>query len=144
MSTYDEQMASQSQQEYQTQQPVQHSQQVYPTQQPPQQPQTVYVQQPYHTTQPQPTLQSTQAAAPVPVNAAPTTSFLGLDVASSTFWKGALLGAGITLLVTSETVQKTVMKGITKMMTATSSGIEELKEKYEDAKAEVDAEDAGI
>ena len=133
MSTYDEQTAQQPQQIYQTQQPVQH-------------PQTVYVQQPNYTAQTAPVYQNVQPTVPVtaPTTTTFPTSFLGLDVSSSAFWKGALVGAGITLLVTNETVQKTVMKGMTKMMSATSSGIEELKEKYEDAKAEVDAEDAGI
>jgi len=145
-----QQPAQQPQQVYQTQQPAQQPQQVYQTQQPAQQPQAVYVQQPYYQTQTVPTAQAVQATAPVPVlktvpaAISPVTTYLGLDVSAPTFWKGALLGAGVTLLVTNETVQKTVMRGMTKMMTATSSGIEELKEKYEDAKAEVDAEDAGV
>lgn len=78
-----------------------------------------------------------QQAPPVP------STFLGLDTASSTFWKGAIFGAGVALLVTSETVQKAVVKTVSRGMAAASAGVEELKEKFEDAKAEVEAEAAG-
>ncbi len=86
---------------------------------------------------PQQPMAQQQAYVPAP------TSFLSLDVSSATFWKGAVLGAGVTLLVTNETVQKAVVKTFSKVMAATSAGIEEMKEKYEDAKAEVEAEAAG-
>lgn len=79
--------------------------------------------------------QSVQALPPV----APTT-VLGFDVQDSQFWKGALLGAAITLLVTNETVQKGVVKTVSKLTLAAQSGIEEMKEKIEDAKAEAEAE----
>ncbi len=72
----------------------------------------------------------------------PTASFLGLDLSSATFWKGAVIGAGVALLVSSETVQKAVVKTVSRGMAAASAGIEELKEKFEDAKAEVEAEAA--
>lgn len=77
-----------------------------------------------------------QAVAPV----APTTSILGLDVQDSTFWKGALLGAAVAMLVTNETVQKGVVKSVSKLTAAAQSGVEEMKEKFEDAKAEALAE----
>ncbi len=77
-----------------------------------------------------------QAVAPV----APTTSILGLDVQDSTFWKGALLGAAVSMLVTNETVQKGVVKSVSKLTAAAQSGVEEMKEKFEDAKAEAIAE----
>ena len=77
--------------------------------------------------------------APVPAQS----SLLGLDVSSSAFWKGALVGAGVTVLLTSETVQKAVVKTLSRGMAAASAGVEEMKEKYEDAKAEVEAEAAG-
>jgi len=86
------------------------------------------------------------AAESVPQNpAAPPapSTFLGLDAGSSTFWTGAILGAGLALLVTSETVQKAVVKTVSKGMAAASAGVEEFKEKFEDAKAEVEAEAAG-
>ena len=72
--------------------------------------------------------------------ALPATSVLGLDVQDSQFWKGALLGAAVTLLVTNESVQKGVVKTVSKLTLAAQSGIEEMKEKFEDAKAEAEAE----
>lgn len=78
-----------------------------------------------------------QPPAPAP------STFLGFDISSATFWKGAVIGAGVTLLVTSETVQKAVVKTVSKGMAAASAGVEELKEKFEDARAEVEAEAAG-
>ncbi len=82
--------------------------------------------------------QPAQAAYP----AVPTTSILGLDVQDSQFWKGVLLGAAVTLLVTNETVQKSVVKTVSKLTLAAQCGIEEMKEKFEDAKAEAHAETA--
>jgi hypothetical protein len=80
--------------------------------------------------------QQIHPAAPV----APTTSVLGLNVQDSQFWKGALLGAAVTLLLTNESVQKGVVKGVSQLSAAAQSGIEEMKEKFEDAKAEAKAE----
>ena len=84
-----------------------------------------------------------QEATPVQQVPAPSTTVLGLDVKSSTFWTGAAVGAGLALLVTNESVQKGVVKTFSKMMAAVGGGIEEIKEKYEDAKAEVEAEATG-
>ncbi|PID76574.1 MAG: hypothetical protein CSB24_05895 [Deltaproteobacteria bacterium] len=70
----------------------------------------------------------------------PAASALGVDVQDTTFWKGALIGAAVTLLVTNETVQKGVVKTVSKLTMAAQTGIEEMKEKYEDAKAEAKAE----
>lgn len=72
--------------------------------------------------------------------ATPANSFLGLDLQSNQFWKGALIGAAVTLLITNESVQKGVVKAIAKVTAAAQSGIEEMKEKFEDAKAEAIAE----
>lgn len=83
-------------------------------------------------------------AVPQAPQAPPATStFLGLDAGSATFWKGAAVGAGLALLMTSETVQNAVVKTVSKGMAAASAGVEEFKEKFEDAKAEVEAEAAG-
>ncbi len=97
-----------------------------------QQPQMFYQQQPATPVYQQPA----QLAYP----AAPTTSTLGLDIQNSQFWKGALLGAAVALLVTNETVQKGVVKTVSKLTLAAQCGIEEIKEKFEDAKAEAHAE----
>lgn len=77
------------------------------------------------------------------VPAARPATFPGMNVTAPAFWTGAVVGAGLTLLVTNERVQKTMVKAVSRVMAATSSGIEEMKEKYEDAKAEVEAEAAG-
>jgi len=74
-----------------------------------------------------------------PIPAAPA-SFQGLGMGTATFWKGTVVGAAVTLLLTNETIQKGVVKTFSKVMAAASGGIEELKEKYEDAKAEVESE----
>ncbi len=73
----------------------------------------------------------------------PPSSVLGVNVQDSQFWKGALLGAAVALLVTNESVQKGVIKGISSLSAAAQSGMEEMKEKFEDAKAEAKAEMAG-
>ncbi len=56
---------------------------------------------------------------------------------SSQFWKGALIGAGIALLLGNETVQKSLMKGATSLFNAAQAGVEEIKEKFEDIRAEM-------
>ena len=73
-----------------------------------------------------------------PQFANPTDSqWLGMNFRDDQFWKGVLLGAALTLLVTNETVQKTLMKGTASVWTAAQSGVEEVKEKFEDVKAEI-------
>lgn len=53
------------------------------------------------------------------------------------FIKGALIGAVATFLLTNENAQRTLFKGFAKISELFEAGIEELKERYEDAKAEV-------
>jgi len=100
-----------------------------------------------NTTEPAATAETKVYAVPqnaaVQQDPAVPSTFLGLDVSSSTFWTGAALGAGVALLMTSETVQKAVVKTVSKGIAAASAGVEELKEKFEDAKAEVESEAAG-
>ncbi len=68
---------------------------------------------------------------------APGYSILGLNLSDGNFWKGALIGAAVTLLVTNDTVQKTIMKGVATAYSAAQNGVGELKEKFEDAQAEL-------
>ena len=72
---------------------------------------------------------------PVPASSA---SALGswLDYSNSSYLKGLLIGAGATLLVTSPAVQSAVVKGAVATWTAVVGGIEEIKERVRDAKAE--------
>ncbi|BBO90529.1 YtxH domain-containing protein [Desulfosarcina ovata] len=71
------------------------------------------------------------------VPAAPT-SALGswFDYTNSSYIKGLLLGVGVTLLVTSPPVQNAVIKGTVAAWSAVVGGIEEVKERVRDAKAE--------
>lgn len=70
-----------------------------------------------------------------------TQNFLGnlLDSNNSKqdFLKGALIGAVATFILTNENAQKAIFKGFAKVSSLFESGIEELKERYEDAKAEI-------
>ena len=77
-------------------------------------------------------------AVGVPQFANPADSqWLGMNFQDDQFWKGVLLGAVAALLVTNDTVQKAVMKGTASVWTAAQSGVEEVKEKFEDVKAEI-------
>ncbi len=67
-------------------------------------------------------------------------AFLGLAPQDAQFWKGVALGAAVTVLLTNESVQKGIVTAVARMTAAAQSGIEEMKEKFEDAKAEAIAE----
>ena len=58
------------------------------------------------------------------------------DYTNGSYLKGLLLGAGVTLLVTSPTVQNAVIKGSVAAWSAVVGGIEEVKERVRDARAE--------
>jgi hypothetical protein len=70
--------------------------------------------------------------------AASTTPTLGswFDYSNPSYIKGLLLGAGATLLVTSPAVQNAVIKGAVAAWSAVVGGMEEIKERIRDAKAE--------
>jgi hypothetical protein len=71
------------------------------------------------------------------VQAYPPSTFLGLNFRDQQLWKGAILGAAVTLLLTSETMQKGIIRGVAKMYGAVQGGIQEIKEKFEDVQAEM-------
>ncbi|MGP1580602.1 MAG: YtxH domain-containing protein [Wolinella sp.] len=58
------------------------------------------------------------------------------------FLKGALIGAAVTFLLTNETAQKSIFKAFAKATSMMQMGIEELKERYEDVKAELEAQES--
>ena len=58
---------------------------------------------------------------------------------SGDFIKGALLGAAVTYLLTNKNVQDTIFKAFGKGSQLFSAGIEELKERYEDTKPQMQA-----
>jgi len=68
-----------------------------------------------------------------------TDSLLG-SFDTENFIKGALIGAIGAYLLTNEKAQKTIFKGIAKTVNMFQAGIEEMKERYEDAQAELEAE----
>lgn len=55
------------------------------------------------------------------------------------FLKGALIGAGVAFLLTNKTTQKAIFQGFSKGSELVQAGIEELKERIEDAKAQTEA-----
>lgn len=55
------------------------------------------------------------------------------------FVKGALIGAGVTFLLTNKTTQKAIFNGFSKGSELVQAGIEEMKERIEDAKAQMEA-----
>lgn len=63
-------------------------------------------------------------------------SFLNGD-----FVKGALIGAGVAFLLTNKTTQKAIFNGFSKGSELVQAGIEELKERMEDAKAQMEAKE---
>jgi hypothetical protein len=71
------------------------------------------------------------------VPAAPPSS-LGswFDYTNPSYIKGLLIGAGVTLLVTNPTVQAAVVKGAVSAWSVVVGGIEEIKERIRDARAE--------
>lgn len=57
------------------------------------------------------------------------------------FVKGALIGAGIAFLLTNKTTQQAIFNGFSKGSELVQAGIEELKERIEDAKAQMEAKE---
>ncbi|PID40001.1 MAG: hypothetical protein CR984_05470 [Proteobacteria bacterium] len=70
------------------------------------------------------------------VPTAPSTVTTWFDFSNPNYIKGLLVGAGATLLVTNPTVQNAVVKGAVAAWSAVVGGIEEVKERIRDAKAE--------
>lgn len=55
------------------------------------------------------------------------------------FVKGALIGAAVTFLLTNKGAQDTIVKAVSKGNEFFQAGMEEMKERFEDAKAQMDA-----
>ena len=55
------------------------------------------------------------------------------------FVKGALIGAAVTFLLTNKGAQETIMKAASKGSELFQAGMEELKERFEDVKAQMEA-----
>ncbi|PIE70022.1 MAG: hypothetical protein CSA22_10190 [Deltaproteobacteria bacterium] len=63
-----------------------------------------------------------------------------VNFSDSSYLKGFLLGAGVTLVATNPTIQKQVIKGAVKVWSLFQSGVEEVKEQFQDVKAEMTQE----
>jgi hypothetical protein len=74
--------------------------------------------------------QQTVVAAP------PSTVASWFDYTNTSYLKGLVVGAGVALLVTNPTVQSVVVKGAVAAWTAVVGGVEEIKERVRDARAE--------
>lgn len=72
-------------------------------------------------------------------NATDNSSFLS-TFNNAEFVKGALIGAAVGYLLTNEKAQKTIMKAVAKGGEMLQMGVEEVKERFEDVKAEMKAE----
>jgi hypothetical protein len=58
------------------------------------------------------------------------------------FLKGLLVGAAAAYILTNESGQRTAIKGAVKAWTAVQGGLEEVKERFQDAEAELHAAEA--
>ena len=76
-----------------------------------------------------------QAGAAYPRQAQQTSPFLNFS--NDRFLKGLLIGAAATYLLTNESVQRTAIKGVVQVWSALQGGIEEAKERFHDAEAEL-------
>ncbi len=73
----------------------------------------------------------------------PQSTFLGFNFQDQQLWKGVILGAGITFLLTNDNVQKSIIKGTAKLYGLIQGGVQEIKEKFEDVQAEMRQESKG-
>jgi hypothetical protein len=62
------------------------------------------------------------------------------EFSNSCYLKGLLIGTGITLLITNSTVQKALVRGVVKIWSLVQGGVEEVKEQFLDAHAEMSQE----
>jgi hypothetical protein len=75
--------------------------------------------------------------AALAARAAPAQPALGLG--SDRFVRGLFIGAAAAYLLTNEEVQRTVIKGAVKVWSSVQGGLEEAKERFRDAEAEIQA-----
>ncbi len=72
-----------------------------------------------------------------PKNTSKLAAFFGTSTTQKDMLKGVLVGAVATFILTNEDAQKAIFKSFAKLSSLLEVGVEELKERYEDAKAEV-------
>lgn len=66
-----------------------------------------------------------------------------LNFSNERFLKGLLIGAAAAYLLTNESVQRSAIKGVVKAWSMLQGGVEEIKERFHDAEAEIRAAEAG-
>lgn len=62
------------------------------------------------------------------------------QIKNDRFYKGMLVGAVATYVLTNDNVQKSIIKSVAKLFMKVEESVEEFKEKVEDVKAEIKAE----
>ena len=77
-------------------------------------------------------------AAQIPVSAPPS----GSTLTNPRFIRGALIGAAAAYLLTNENVQQAMIKSAVKTWSLVQGGVEEMKERFRDAEAELHAAQA--
>jgi len=65
-----------------------------------------------------------------------------VSVSRGHFLKGLLIGAAATYLITNDSVQKTAIKSAVRVWSSVQGGMEEIKERFRDAEAEIQASEA--
>lgn len=65
------------------------------------------------------------------------------SVLGTPYVQGMLIGAAVTYLLTNESVQKAIIRGVARVIGSVQGGIEEMRERYRDAEAEMAAEAEG-
>jgi len=74
--------------------------------------------------------------------AAPQQSGSPVSVSRGRFLKGLLIGAAATYVITNDSVQKTAIKSAVRVWSFVQGGMEEIKERFRDAEAEIQASEA--
>jgi len=64
------------------------------------------------------------------------------NLGNDRFLKGLLIGAAAAYLLTNEGVQRTAIKGVVKLWGGLQGGVEEIKERFHDAEAEIQASES--
>lgn len=83
---------------------------------------------------------NTQNAQGINQNFSNQSSFLPKNLNTSEILTGALIGAAATYVLTNENVQKALFKGALSIGDIFNGGLDEMKERFEDAKAEREAQ----
>lgn len=75
----------------------------------------------------------------LPAAAYPPASSPFFNFSNDRFLKGLLIGAAAAYVLTNEDVQRTAIKGVVKVWSFLQGGLEEIKERFHDAEAELHA-----